>query len=69
MTRDEVITRLCVLSNKVGEHISTMERSFARDCFCRERNKNDFSFQFENEVMEFIEDSVLHRVKEEGRGR
>jgi len=56
MTKKEVIERFCALAGKVG--IAAFDNTKASDCFCDERNL----FQFDDEVIEFIEAAVEEKL-------
>jgi hypothetical protein len=58
MTRQEVITRLCELVSLVNAEV--FQFRVASDCFCEEGNVN---FQFEEEVIRFIEDAVKEKLE------
>lgn len=56
MTKQQVLERFCNLAKK------TMEKHFryakAADCFCGDNPNGMVNFQFDEEVMEFIEKAV-----------
>lgn len=66
LTKQQVIERLCKLSTKVGEEVFCNQK--AHDCFCGENKTSEvFSggFQFEEEVIEFIEEAVREKMDKE----
>lgn len=59
MEKQEVIERFCQLSRKVNKEIFKFHR--AADCFCNHVPQLS-NFQFEEEVIKFIEDSVQEAI-------
>jgi hypothetical protein len=55
MTRSEVLTRLCKLSDRVGDYF---RNDYPRDCFCGEDVYASPGYAFAPEVLEFIERAV-----------
>ncbi len=59
MNREEVISRMCKLASKVNTE--KFKWSLPSDCFCEE-STGSFSFQFDEEVLEFIEQAVKDKL-------
>jgi hypothetical protein len=55
MQRKDVLKRLCALCYEVGEQLS---EDLPHDCFCLEAP----NFQFSEEIIKFIEDSVREKL-------
>ena len=64
MDKKEVIARFCALASKVGEE--RFSHQYAHDCFCSEQDRFDW-FQFEFEIMKFIEEAVEKHLREQGK--
>jgi hypothetical protein len=61
MERLAVISRFCIMSTLVGSKV--FKHSCCHDCFCHQRNH----FQFDDEILEFIEAAVNEKIsREEG---
>jgi len=64
--REEVLTKLCKIMNKVGEHL---HHAFGTDCFCFERGDKPLSsrlnFQFEEQPLRWLEMVVDEKIKGE----
>ena len=58
MLAQDVITRFCALSRDVMDKVFKYEK--AADCFCG--NINLSHFRFEEEVIEFIEQTVREKI-------
>jgi hypothetical protein len=59
MTKQQVIERLCALTTMVGDKV--FSNKYAHDCFC----KASPNFQFEEEILLFIENAVRMRADDE----
>jgi len=57
----EVIQRFCELSSNVG--MVKFKHQIPHDCFCGDNNITQGSFQFGEEVLEFITDAVNEKLK------
>jgi hypothetical protein len=66
MTKQEVMMRLCKLASYAGE--KRFGSAYAHDCFCGNNPIQDKYFQFEEEVMEFIEKAVMDAVESAKKG-
>ena len=80
MTKQEVISEFCTLSSRVGEHLNRrtarwsyarhLKERYAHDCFCEKLPFNETSiissFQFDDEVIDFIVDAVNHAIAVNG---
>lgn len=62
LDKSEVIQRFCKLASKVGE--VKFKHKIPHDCFCKEKCYNQNYFQFDEEVLEFIEDAVNDKLEE-----
>ena len=58
MNKQQVIERLCKLASKVNEEVYGW--SIASDCLCKE--SADENFRFDEEVIAFIEQSVMESI-------
>ncbi len=58
MTKQEVIERLCKLTDSMGE---THGRYYATDCFCGKgrQHENPDDFRFDDAILDLIERGVL----------
>ena len=59
LTKQQIIERFCKLATKVGEH--EFKHTIPHDCFCGDdKTPKMFTggFQFDEEVLEFIENCV-----------
>ena len=63
MTKQEVISEFCALSSRVGMHL---KERYAHNCFCEKLPFNEISFQFDDEVIDFIVDAVNHAIAVNG---
>lgn len=61
--KEEVVQRLCELASKVGS--AKFSHTLPHDCFCDESNPDDNYFQFDEEVLEYIVETVNMRLREE----
>ena len=61
--KEQVIHRFCALASRVQS--DKFGHKVAADCFCDENklSKNDGNFQFEDQVLEFIETAVLRALQ------
>ena len=76
MTKQEVISEFCALSSRVGMHLNRrtarwsyarhLKERYAHDCFCEKLPFNETSFQFDDEVIDFIVDAVNHAIAVNG---
>jgi DNA-directed RNA polymerase specialized sigma24 family protein len=62
--REEVLIRLCILSSEVGETVYHDE--IAHNCFCG-AFRNSAGFQFDEEVLRFIESAVRQAIIDKHR--
>jgi len=60
MNKDQVIKRLCALSSNVGSR--KFKSSIPHDCFCEDGKNSCFSFQFDEQIIEFIEQAVNEKL-------
>lgn len=67
MTQDELIVRFCRLATKVGD--KKFKNNFAHDCFCSSEHSlhDPVGFQFEEPVIEFIENAVDKELNNENK--
>lgn len=63
MTREEVIEAFCALSEQVMSKKFRGQR--AADCFCGNNATSLPNFQYEPEVMQYIEDAVYVALRNE----
>ena len=61
MNRNEVIKRFCELATVVGAH---HDHEHAHDCFCSDRGVPFGGFQFNPQIIGFIEDAVKQAMDE-----
>ena len=61
LAKEEVICQLCGLASRVGE--VKFRHAIPHDCFCDESNPDDNYFQFDEEVLGYIVDSVNMRLR------
>lgn len=61
--KEEVVQRLCELTSKVGS--VKFSHTIPHDCFCEDSKPDDNYFQFDEEVLEYIVDTVNARLREE----
>ena len=59
--REEVIIKLCELATEVGK--TKFKYLLAHDCFCSERSGNDKDFRFDEDVLDYIVESVNMRLR------
>lgn len=60
MTKDEVIQRLCRLCTNTNNKVFKFK--FATDCICGENQLKLGGFQFDTEVLNFIEAAVEEKI-------
>ncbi len=58
---DEVIKELCKIASEIGEHL---KHAVPHDCFCINKS-HDYSFRFDDDILEFIENAVKDKIKSE----
>ena len=64
MSKNEIISRFCKLANTVQDKKFAFSR--AADCFCGENNSHfPAHFQFEDDVIDFIEKAVMEKLGRE----
>lgn len=54
MNKDQVIEKVCHLASVCGEQL---DNQYAHDCFCSDCR--GFGFQFESEVLDYMERAIL----------
>lgn len=59
--REEVTIKLCELATEVGK--TKFKYLLAHDCFCSERSGNDKDFRFDEDVLDYIVESVNMRLR------
>lgn len=61
MTKNETIERLCALTSQVGSG-QKFANKFAHDCFCHKARHPEWSFEFDEKIIQFIETAVQERL-------
>jgi len=61
LSKQQVIEELCTLATRVGSE--EFGHTLPHDCFCGENSFIDGDFQFDSEVLEFIEKCVEERLQ------
>lgn len=61
MDKQEVLTKLCMIANKVMDHF---EYQYSADCFCGSNTLCGHSFRFDEEILKFIEAAVDKQIAE-----
>ena len=63
MDKSEVIQHFCELASTVGE--VKFRHKIPHDCFCKDSHCSFGSFQFDEEVLQFIKDAVNEKMNKE----
>jgi len=66
--QEEVIEQLCQITSNVGRYF---ESRYASDCFCVRRKvfKIGMTFQFDDNVLDFIRNAVNEKIAREPRDK